>query len=104
MGGYLGIPPYFQQAGREVKKGGILVMDAMTIWYWISSIGLAALLYRPAKKVIFTQRVRRAERKLDRQLTEDEIQDLKKRTIPMTVFIVVTFSFLFNSVIINKYF
>ena len=79
-------------------------MDGIRIWYWISSIGLAALLFRPAKKMIFSQRVRRAERKLDRQLSEDERQDLEKRTIPMTVFIVVTFSFLFNSVIMNKYF
>ena len=76
----------------------------MTIWTWISSIGMAALLYRPVNKVIFTQRVRRTERKLDRPLTEDEIADLKKRTIPMTVFIVVTFSFLFNSALISKYF
>ncbi|MDY6837210.1 MAG: hypothetical protein SWH78_04465 [Thermodesulfobacteriota bacterium] len=79
-------------------------MDGMRIWYWISSIGLAALLFRPAKKMIFTQRVRKTERKLDRQLTEDERRDLERRTIPITVFIVVTFSFLFNSVIMNKYF
>jgi len=79
-------------------------MDGMRIWYWISSIGLAALLFRPAKKVIFTQRVRKTERKLDRPLTEEERQDLEKRTIPVIVFIVVTFSFLFNSVIMNKYF
>ncbi|MDY6952492.1 MAG: hypothetical protein SWE60_13345 [Thermodesulfobacteriota bacterium] len=76
----------------------------MRIWYWVSSIGLAALLFRPTKKLICTQRVRKAERKLDRQLTEEERQDLEKRTIPMAVFIVVTFSFLFNSVIMNKYF
>jgi uncharacterized membrane protein len=79
-------------------------MDGMRLWYWISSIGLAALLFRPTKKVIFTQRVRKTERKLDRQLTEDERQDLERKTIPMIVFIVVTFSFLFNSVIMNKYF
>jgi hypothetical protein len=97
-------PPYFQQAGREAKNGGILVMDAMTIWYWVSSIGLAALLFRPAKKFIFLQRLKRTTAKFKRQLTEDEIQDLEKRTIPMTAFIVVTFSFLFNSAIINKYF
>ncbi|RLC74689.1 MAG: hypothetical protein DRI61_16200 [Chloroflexi bacterium] len=85
--------------GRRFKH-----MDAMSIWYWASSICLAAILFRPAKKVILIQRVRRTERKLDRQLTEDERQDLEKRTIPMTVFIVVTFSFLFNSVIMNKYY
>ncbi|KPK29638.1 MAG: hypothetical protein AMK69_05945 [Nitrospira bacterium SG8_3] len=79
-------------------------MDGIRIWYWISSIGLAALLFRPAKKVILTQRVRKTERKLDRQLTEDERLDLEKRTIPIAVFIVTTFSFLFNSVIMNKYF
>jgi len=79
-------------------------MDGVRIWYWISSIGLAALLFRPAKKMIFSQRVRRTERKLNRQLTEDERKDLEKRTIPVTVFVVVTFSFLFNSVIMNKYF
>ena len=79
-------------------------MDAMTIWYWVSSIGLAALLFRPAKKFILSQRLTRSVRKLDRQLTEDEIQDLEKRTVPMAALIVVTFSFLFNSVIMNKYF
>ncbi len=41
---------------------------------------------------------------MDRQLTEEEIKDLEKRTIPMTVFIVITFSFLFNSVIMGKYY
>ena len=79
-------------------------MDAMTIWYWVSSIGLGALLFRPAKKFILSQRLTRTARKLDRQLTEDEIQDLEKRTIPMAAVIVITFSFLFNSVIMNKYF
>ena len=91
-------------AGPEVKKGEILVMDAMTFWYWASSIGLAALLFRPAKKFILSQRLTRITRKLDRQLTEDEIRDLEKKTIPMTALIVITFSFLFNSVIMNKYF
>jgi hypothetical protein len=62
------------------------------------------VLFRPAKKLILTQRVRRIERKMDRELTKDEIKDLEKRTIPITVFIVVTFSFLFNTVIMNKYY
>ena len=79
-------------------------MEAIKIWYWISSIGLAALLFRPAKKFIISQRLSRTARKLDRQLTEDEIKDLEKRTIPVAALIVITFSFLFNSVIMNKYF
>ena len=79
-------------------------MDAMTIWYWISSIILGAILFRPAKKFILIQRLKRTTAKLKRQLTEDEVQDLEKRTIPMVAVIVITFSFLFNSVIMNKYF
>lgn len=79
-------------------------MDAMTIWYWVSSLGLAALLFRPTKKFILVQRLKRTAAKLKRQLTEDEIKDLEKRTIPWAVFIVITFSFLFNSVVMGKYY
>ena len=50
-------------------------MDAMTIWYWVSSLGLAALLYRPTKKFILEQRGKRTAAKLNRQLTENEIKD-----------------------------
>lgn len=76
----------------------------MTIWYWVSSLGLAALLYRPVKKSILAQRFKRTAAKLRRPLTEEEVKDLEKKTIPITVFIVLTFSFLFNSVIMGKYF
>jgi hypothetical protein len=79
-------------------------MDAINIWYWVSSLGLAALLFRPTKKFILVQRLKRTAAKLKRHLTEDEIKDLEKRTIPMTVFIVITFSLLFNSVIMGKYY
>ena len=79
-------------------------MDAITIWYWVSSLGLAALLFRPTKKFILVQRLKRTAAKLKRPLTEDEIKDLEKRTIPMTVIIVITFSLLFNSVIMGKYY
>ena len=79
-------------------------MDATTIWYWVSSLVLAALLFRPVKKFILVQRLKRTTAKLKRQLTEDEVKDLEKRTIPMTAFIVITFSLLFNSVIMGKYY
>ncbi|MEN8264553.1 MAG: hypothetical protein ABFR82_13940 [Nitrospirota bacterium] len=79
-------------------------MDPYKVWYWISSIFLAVLIFRPTKKFIFVQRVRKAERKLKRDLTEEERKNLEKRTIPMTVFIVVTFAFLFNGIIMDKYY
>ncbi len=79
-------------------------MDPYKVWYWISSIFLAVLIFRPTKKFIFVQRVRKAERKLKRDLTEEERTNLEKRTIPMTAFIVVTFSLLFNGIIMDKYY
>jgi len=74
------------------------------IWYWISSIILAIVIFRPVKKYILTQRVNKSERKLKRQLTEEERKVLEKRTIPMTAFIVVTFSLLFNRILIGKFY
>lgn len=69
----------------------------------MSSIVLAVLLFRPAKKFIFVHRVRKTERKLKRDLSEEERKELEKKTIPMTAFIVITFSLLFNAVIMGKY-
>jgi hypothetical protein len=79
-------------------------IDPLRIWYWISSFILAILLYFPVKKFIFVQRVSRAERKQKRELSEEEKKDIERRTIPVTVFIVLAFSFLFNKVLILKYY
>jgi hypothetical protein len=76
----------------------------LLIWYWISSLILAALLYKPTKKFIFVGRVRKAERKLKRETTEIEKKEIEKKTIPLIVAIVVTFSFIFNKLILFKYF
>ena len=79
-------------------------IDKLDIWRWFSSVVLAALLFVPTKKLIFVQRVRKAERRLKRQMTEAERNELEKKTIPVTAFIVIIFSFLFNTVIMGKYF
>lgn len=64
---------------------------------------LALLLFRPTKKFIFVQRVRRAESKMKKTLTEEEKKEIERRTVPVTAVIVVTFSFLFNIVLMGKY-
>lgn len=76
----------------------------LLIWYLISSIILAAVLFRPTRKFIFVQKVRKAERKLKRDLTEEERKDIEKKIIPTIAFIVVTFAFIFNKIIIYNYF
>jgi hypothetical protein len=74
------------------------------VWYWVSSIFLAIVLFKPVKKFIFVQRVNRSERKLKRALTEEEIKELEKRTIPMVAIIVVTFALIFNRLLVGQYF
>jgi hypothetical protein len=81
-----------------------LEIDAIVVWRWISTIFLALLLFRPVKKFILVQRVNKSERKLKRALTEEEIKELERRTIPMIAIIVITFSMFFNNVIMNKFY
>ncbi len=79
-------------------------MDAISVWFGISSIFLAFVLFKPVNKSIYIQRVRRAEAKLKRDLTETERKEIEKRTTPITAVIVIVFAILFNSVIMGKYF
>ena len=61
-------------------------------------------MFRPVKKLILAQKIRKAERNTKRQLTEEEVKAIEKKTIPITVFIVLTFSLLFNRILMGKYF
>jgi uncharacterized membrane protein YvbJ len=70
----------------------------------VSSLVLAALLYKPVKNIIYVGRVRKLERKLKRESTEEERKAIEKKSIPLVVVLVVTFSFLFAKVLIGKYF
>jgi len=74
------------------------------IWYWISTLILAALLFRPVRKFIFVTRIRKIERQLKRPSTEEEQETIRKKIVPLTAVIVVTFSMLFNFVLIGKAF
>ena len=79
-------------------------IDFFKILYWITSFALALAIYKPAKKLIVVQKVRRAERKLKRDTTEEERKEIERRSIPMIIFIVMAFAFLFNKVIMSKFY
>jgi hypothetical protein len=76
----------------------------LLIWYLATSILMAAILFKPVKKFIFVQKVRKAEGKLKRELSEEERQELEKKSVPVTAVIVVTFAFVFNKILIHNYF
>jgi hypothetical protein len=74
----------------------------MVIWYNVSIIVLAFLLYRPVKKLVLAGRFNRAAKKLGRDLTEDESKEIEKKTFPLVVAIVIIFSLLFNYMLSGK--
>ncbi len=74
------------------------------LWYWVTTLVLAAVLYKPVKRVIVTGRIRKFERKLQREATGEEMEAIEKKAIPLVVVIVMTFSFLFNKVLMGKFF
>ena len=57
---------------------------------------LAALLFWPMSKLIWVMSVRRLQRKLDRELDEQEIAGQMNRARIISVFVSLTFSFLYN--------
>lgn len=60
------------------------------------SLLLAALLFLPASKLIWTMSVRRLERKLERKLNDEETAGQLQRARFLAFFLVVIFGFLFQ--------
>ena len=63
-----------------------------TLWV----LGLAALLFYPVSKLIWVVSVRRLQRKLERELSEDELQGQLRRARIIAIPVVITFSWLYN--------
>jgi len=64
--------------------------------FYVSVLILAALLFYHTSKLIWVVSVRRLQRKLQRELTEEELQGQQKRARLLTVPVVLAFSWLFN--------
>lgn len=65
--------------------------------YFIGSvIVLAALLFFPTSKIVWSMSIRRLQRKQGRELTPEEIQGQLARARFIAVIVVLVFSYLFN--------
>jgi uncharacterized membrane protein YbhN (UPF0104 family) len=71
-------------------------MDVQT-WTILSTLILAALLFYPVTKVIWALSCRRLHRRLDRELTKDELKGQLQRARIVAMVLVLLFSYLFNS-------
>lgn len=71
-------------------------MDVGLIWFWGWTAVLAVLLFFPVSKLIWVTSVRRMQRKLQRDLTEEETAGQLKRARFIALLLVVIFAALFN--------
>ena len=65
---------------------------------------LGVLLFFPIRKFILTLNVNRFQSKNNREITEEELTALRKKVTIIAGFISVTFAFLYNKIIVLKFF
>jgi|Deesub1362B_J571_1020462.scaffolds.fasta_scaffold00406_10 hypothetical protein len=76
----------------------------VVLWYGLSSFLLGLLLFFPVRKLILALSANRQARRLQRDLTEEELQGLKRRASKISAVLSMTFAFLYNRVLMAKYF
>ena len=70
------------------------------VWFWGTTALLAVALYYPVGKFIWVKRVRRLEKELKRDVTNEERDALKRRTRIISSLIVIVFAYLFNKALL----
>ena len=78
--------------------------NTLVLWYGITSFILGIVLFFPLRKIILAMSVNRLARKEKREVTEDEIARVKKRVTVIAAIIAITFAFVYNRVVMFKYF
>ncbi len=70
-------------------------------WFWITTWLLAILLYFPVHRLIWVMRVRRLEARTGNKPAGEEVEALRLKTRIVAGFIVLTFAYLFNHVVLR---
>lgn len=76
----------------------------MILWYGATSFLMGLLLFFPTRKLILAMSTNRAHKRLKRDLTDEEMANLKKKALYISIIISMTFSFIYNRVMMFKYF
>ena len=71
-------------------------MMTSPIYFWFSVVVLAALLFWPVSKLVWVMSVRRQQRKLGRELGQEEIDGQLNRARFIAVLLALIFAFFFN--------
>ena len=72
-------------------------MSPEYLWFFGWSVLLAAMLFFPVSKLVWTLSIRRQERKQKRKLDEAEVKGQMQRSRFITFFLVIVFALMFNA-------
>ena len=75
-----------------------------TVYYGISSLLLGILLFFPVRRFMLNLSINRHQRKVNREATVEERELLRKKVTPLAAAIAITFAFLFQKVLLMKFF
>ncbi len=75
---------------------------SMMIFYNFTSILLGVLLFFPVRKMVLGININRLQSRENREIQAVEFAVLKKRVTVITAIIAVTFSFVYNKILIYK--
>jgi hypothetical protein len=73
-----------------------------TLWYGLSSLALGIVLFFPLRKLMLAMNINRQQRKLNRELTEEERESLNRKLTILAAAIAVTFAFFYNKVLLFR--
>ncbi len=68
----------------------------MSLYFYFSVALLALLLFFPVSRMIWVLSVRRSQRRVGRELTEEEIRGQRSRAYFISVLLLLPFSWFFN--------
>lgn len=71
-------------------------MSPQNLWFFGWSVLLAAMLFFPVTKLVWTLSIRRQQRKLGRRLDETEVAGQLNRARFIAFFLVMAFALMFN--------
>lgn len=77
-------------------------MSLDQIYRLVSVLILAALLFLPASKLIWVMSVRRLQRRLQRELNQQELDEQLRRARVISLFLVLIFSYLFHISVLEE--
>ncbi|MDH3744987.1 MAG: hypothetical protein OES47_07800 [Acidobacteriota bacterium] len=73
-------------------------------WYGLSSLLFGIILFFPVRKLMLAMNINRQQRKLQREVTDEEREILRRKVTVWAAGLAVTFAFLYNRFLFFKFF